>query len=152
MSSRIQLALVKRLERQIKQLEKKETKQFYRNLNRRVRQFETVNDHFDDQKKRILDNFDAYYKQIEDSMLINKLRFELCLNDKLEDVMNDYTYIANHEEVVDIDDISKQMMLNSNSHLFFQGLYPTNSDGKSDNNDAFYAFVFIMMAFYTFTM
>ena len=149
MSSRIQLNLVKRLEKQMRQLEKKETKQFYRNLNRRVRQLETVNDHFDDQKKRILKNFDAYYKQIEDSMLINKLRFELCLNDKLEDIMNDYTYIANHEEVVDIDDIS--MMLKSNSHLFFQGLYPTNSDGKSDNNDAFYAFVF-MMAFYTFTM
>lgn len=151
MSSRIQLALVKRLEKQMRQLEKKETKQFYRQLNRRIRQLEMVNDHFDDQKKRILENFDAYYKQIEDSMLINKLRFELCLNDKVDDVMNDFTYIANHEEVVDIDDISKQLMQNSNSHLFFQGLYPTNSNGNYDN-DTFYAFVFIMMAFYTMIM
>lgn len=147
MSSRIQLQLVKRLERQMKALEKKETKQFYRQLNRRIRQLETVNDHFDDQKKRILENFDAYYKQIEDSMLINKLRFELCLNDKVDDVMNDYTYIANHEEVVDIDDISKKMMLNSNSHLFFKGLYPTNSNGNSDNS-VFYGLLFMILAIY----
>ena len=149
MSSRIQLSLVKRLERQMKQLEKKETKQFYRQLRHRVRQLETVNEHFDEQRKQIIDNFDAYYKQIEDSMMINKLRFELLLNEKLDEI--DFSYIANHEEVVDIDEISNQMMLNSNSHLFFQGLYPTNANGNSDN-DAFYAFIFLMLTFYTIAM
>ena len=148
MSSRIQLSLVKRLERQMKQLEKKETKQFYRQLRHRVRQLETVNEHFDEQRKQIIDNFDAYYKQIEDSILINKLRFELLLNEKIDDI--DFSYISNHEEVIDIDEISNQMMLNSNSHLFFQGLYPTNA--KNSDNDAFYAFVFLMLTFYTIIM
>ena len=149
MSSHIQLALVKRLEKQMKQLEKKETKQFYRQLRHRVRQLETVNDHFDEQRKQIIDNFDAYYKQIEESMMINKLRFELLLNEKLDDI--DFSYISNHEEVIDIDEISNQMMLNSNSHLFFQGLYPTNANGNSDN-DAFYAFIFLILTFYTIAM
>jgi hypothetical protein len=149
MSSRIQLSLVKRLARQMRQIEKKETKQFYRQLRHRVRQLETVNDHFDEQRKQIIDNFDAYYKQIEDSMMINKLRFELLLNEKINDI--DFSYISNHEEVIDIDEISNQMiLLNSNSHLFFQGLYPTNA--KNSDNDAFYAFVFLMLAFYTLAM
>ena len=145
MSSRIQLSLVKRLERQMKQLEKKETKQFYRQLNHRVRQLETVNEHFDEQRKQIIENFDAYYKQIEESMMIGKLRFELLLNEKIDDI--DFSYVSNHEEVVEVDEIS---MANMNSHLFFQGLYPTNA--KNYDNDAFYACVFLMLALYTLAM
>ena len=145
MSSRVQTALVKQLIRQLKIAEKKENQRLHRELRHRVRKIKLVNDHFDEQRDEISINFENYREQIADAIAINKMRFELCINQKLEDIV-DYDYVINHDEVVeDVDEVAERLYSDQNSLLFFGSLYPTKNN-NSYNND-FYWFTFAVLVY-----
>ena len=145
MSSRVQIALVKQLNRQLKIAENKENQRLHRELRHRVRKFKLVNDHFDEQRDEIVISFENYREQIADAIAINKMRFELCVNQKLEDIV-DHDYVINHEEIVDdIDEVAERMYSVQNSQLFFGSLYPTKNT-NSYNND-FYWFSFAVLVY-----
>jgi uncharacterized protein YktB (UPF0637 family) len=145
MSNRIQIALVKQLNRQLKIAENKENQRLHRELRHRVRKFELVNDHFDEQREEITLSFENYWAQVEDAIAINKMRFELCINQKLETIV-DHEYVINHEEVTDdIDEVAERMYSVQNSRLFFGSLYPTKNT-NSYNND-FYWFSFAVLVY-----
>jgi len=145
MSTRVQIALVKQLNRQLKMAEKKENQRLHRELRHRVRKFELVNDHFDEQREDIVLSFENYRAQVEDAIAINKMRFELCVNQKLETIV-DYDYVINHEELVDdVDEVAERMYSVQNSQLFFGSLYPTKNT-NSYNND-FYWFSFAVLVY-----
>ena len=145
MSNRIQIALVKQLNRQLKIAENKENQRLHRELRHRVRKFKLVNDHFDEQRDEIVISFENYREQIADAIAINKMRFELCINQKLEDIV-DHDYVINHEEIVDdIDEVAERMYSVQNSQLFFGSLYPTKNT-NSYNND-FYWFSFAVLVY-----
>ena len=145
MSTRIQIALVKQLNRQLKIAENKENQRLHRELRHRVRKFELVNDHFDEQREDITLSFENYRAQVEDAIAINKMRFELCINQKLETIV-DYDYVINHEEVVDdVDEVAERMYSVQNSQLFFGSLYPTRNT-NSYNTD-FYWFSFAVLVY-----
>jgi uncharacterized protein YktB (UPF0637 family) len=145
MSTRVQIALVKQLNRQLKIAENKENQRLHRELRHRVRKFELVNDHFDEQREDITLSFENYRAQVEDAIAINKMRFELCINQKLETIV-DYDYVINHEEVVDdVDEVAERMYSVQNSQLFFGSLYPTKNT-NSYNND-FYWFSFAVLVY-----
>jgi len=145
MSTRIQIALVKQLNRQLKIAENKENQRLHRELRHRVRKFELVNDHFDEQREDITLSFENYRAQVEDAIAINKMRFELCINQKLETIV-DYDYVINHEEVVDdVDEVAERMYSVQNARLFFGSLYPTTNT-NSYNND-FYWFSFAVLVY-----
>ena len=145
MSTRVQIALVKQLNRQLKIAENKENQRLHRELRHRVRKFELVNDHFDDQREDITLSFENYRAQVEDAIAINKMRFELCINQKLETIV-DYDYVINHEEVVDdVDEVAERMYSVQNARLFFGSLYPTTNT-NSYNND-FYWFSFAVLVY-----
>ena len=145
MSSRVQIALVKQLNRQLKIAENKENQRLHRELRHRVRKIKLVNDHFDEQRDEIAISFENYREQIADAIAINKMRFELCINQKLEDIV-DYDYVTNHEEIVDdVDEVAERMYSVQNSQLFFGSLYPTKNT-NSYNND-FYWFSFAVLVY-----
>lgn len=145
MSNRIQIALVKQLNRQLKIAENKENQRLHRELRHRVRKFELVNDHFDEQREEITLSFENYRAQVEDVIAINKMRFELCINQKLETIV-DHEYVINHEEVIDdIDEVAERMYSIQNSQLFFGSLYPTRNT-NSYNGD-FYWFSFAVLVY-----
>ena len=145
MSNRIQIALVKQLNRQLKIAENKENQRLHRELRHRVRKFELVNDHFGEQREEITLSFENYRAQVEDAIAINKMRFELCINQKLETIV-DHEYVINHEEVIDdIDEVAERMYSVQNSRLFFGSLYPTRNT-NSYNND-FYWFSFAVLVY-----
>jgi hypothetical protein len=145
MSSRVQIALVKQLNRQLKIAEKKEDQRLHRELRYRVRKIKLVDDHFDEQRDEISISFENYREQIVDAIAINKMRFELCINQKLEDIV-DYDYIINHDEIVeDVDEVAERLYSNQNSHLFFGSLYPTTN--TNSYNDDFYWFSCAVLAY-----
>ena len=145
MSTRVQIALVKQLNRQLKIAENKENQRLHRELRHRVRKFELVNDHFDEQREDITLSFENYRAQVEDAIAINKMRFELCINQKLETIV-DYDYVINHEEVDDdVDEVAERMYSVQNAQLFFGSLYPTTNT-NSYNND-FYWFSFAVLVY-----
>ena len=141
MSSRVQTALVKQLTRQLKISEKKENQRLHRELRHRVRKIKLVNDHFDEQRDEISISFENYREQIADAIAINKMRFELCINQKLEDIV-DHDYVINHDEVIedveDVDEVAERLYSDQNSLLFFGSLYPTTN--TNSYNDDFYWF------------
>ena len=145
MSSRVQIALVKQLNRQLKIAENKENQRLHRELRHCVRKFKLVNDHFDEHRDEVVFSFENYREQIIDAIAINKLRFELCINQKLEDIV-DHDYVINHEEIVgDVDEVAEKMYSGQNSQLFFGSLYPTKNT-NSYNND-FYWFSFAVLVY-----
>lgn len=139
MSSRVRTALVKQLNRQLKIAERKENQRLHRELRHRVRKFKMVDDHFDERRDEIVIGFENYREQIADAIAINKTRFELCIDEKIETIV-DYDYDINHDEIVDdTDDVAKRLYSVQNSLLFFSGLYPTNN--TDTDNIKFYWFV-----------
>ena len=148
MSNRIQIALVKQLNRQLKIAEKKENQRLHRELRHRVRKIKLIDDHFDEQRDEISINFENYREQIADAIAINKMRFELCINQKLEDIV-DYDYVINHDEVIedveDVDEVAERLYSDHNSLLFFGSLYPTTN--TNSYNDDFYWFSCAVLAY-----
>lgn len=143
MSSRVQIALVKQLNRQLKIAERKENQRFHRELRHRVRKFKMVDDHFDDRRDEIVIGFENYREQIADAIAINKTRFELCIDEKIETIVD---YDINHDEIVDdTDDVAKRLYSVQNSFLFFGSLYPTTN--KNSRNTDFYWFLFGVLAY-----
>ena len=117
MSSRVQIALVKQLNRQLRIAENKENQRLHRELRHRIRKFKLVNDHFDERRDEIVISFENYREQIVDAIAINKMRFELCIDEKIETIVD---YDIDHEEVVDdTDEFSERMYSVKNSLLFF---------------------------------
>ena len=145
MSSRIQIALVKQLNRQLKIAEQKENQRLHRELRHRVRTFKLVHDHFDEQRDEIATSFENYREQVIDAIAINKLRFELCIDQKLEGIV-DSNYVIKRDEIIDdTDEVAKRLYSVQNSMLFFGSLYPTKNT-NSYNND-FYWFLFGVLAY-----
>jgi hypothetical protein len=143
MSSRIQIALVKQLSRQLKIAENKENQRLHRELRHRISKFKLVDDHFDERRDEIAISFENYREQVTDAIAINKTRFELCIDEKIETIVD---YEINHEEIVDdTDEFSERMYSVQNSLLFFSGLYPTNN--TNTDNIKFYWFVFFVILY-----
>jgi len=143
MSNRIQIALVKQLNRQLRIAENKENQRLHRELRHRIRKFKLVNDHFDERRDEISISFENYREQIVDAVAINKMRFELCIDEKIETIVD---YDINHEEIVDdTDEFSERMYSLSNSLLFFSSLYPTNN--TDTDNIKFYWFVLFVILY-----
>jgi hypothetical protein len=143
MSSRVQIALVKQLNRQLRIAENKENQRLHRELRHRIRKFKLVNDHFDERRDEISVSFENYREQIVDAVAINKMRFELCIDEKIETIVD---YDINHEEIVDdTDEFSERMYSLSNSLLFFSSLYPTNN--TDTDNIKFYWFVLFVILY-----
>ena len=143
MSSRVQIALVKQLNRQLKIAEQKENQRLHRELRHRVRKFKLVDDHFDERRDEIVISFENYREQIADAIAINKTRFELCIDEKIETIVD---YDINHEEIIDdTDEVAKRLYSVQNSLLFFGSLYPTTN--KNSRNTDFYWFLFGVLAY-----
>lgn len=139
MSERIQTALVKQLNRQLRIAENKENQRLHRELRHRVRKLRLIDEHFDEQRDQITMAFEQYRDQIAESIAINKLRFELCVDHKLESIM-DVDYVINHAEVYgDTNEMAARMCYERNSFLFFGSLYPTRN--TNTRNDDFYWFI-----------
>ena len=143
MSSRVQIALVKQLNRQLKIAEQKENQRLHRELRHRVRKFKLVDDHFDERRDEIVISFENYREQIADAIAINKTRFELCIDEKIETIVD---YDINHEEIIDdTDEVAKRLYSVQNSLLFFGSLYPTTN--KNSRNTDFYWCLFSVLAY-----
>jgi hypothetical protein len=143
MSNRIQIALVKQLNRQLRIAENKENQRLHRELRHRIRKFKLVNDHFDERRDEISISFENYREQIVDAVAINKMRFELCIDEKIETIVD---YEIDHEEIVDdTDEFSERMYSVKNSLLFFSSLYPTNN--IDTDNIKFYWFVLFVILY-----
>jgi hypothetical protein len=143
MSSRVQIALVKQLNRQLRIAENKENQRLHRELRHRIGKFKLVNDHFDERRDEISISFENYREQIVDAVAINKMRFELCIDEKIETIVD---YEIDHEEIVDdTDEFSERMYSVKNSLLFFSSLYPTNN--IDTDNIKFYWFVLFVILY-----
>jgi len=143
MSSKIQEHLVKQLNRQLRIAENKENQRLHRELRHCVRKIKLVDDHFDKRRDEISLNFEKYREHIVDAIAINKMRFELCIDEKIETIAD---YNINHEKIVDdTDEFSERMYSMKNSLLFFSSLYPTNNIDA--NNIKFYWFVLFVILY-----
>jgi hypothetical protein len=142
--SRIQTALVKQLNRQLKIAEQKENQRLHRELRHSIAKFKLVNDHFDQQRDEISHSFENYRDQITDAIKINELRFELCVDEKIETIV-DCDYVIDHGKFVDdTDEFSSRMHSIRNSLLFFSSLYPTDN-ADTDNIKFYWLVLFVIL-------
>lgn len=148
MSSKIQVHLVKQIARQIRMMERKENQRLHRELRHRIRQFQIIEEHFDEQRDDIQLRFNDYQEQIKDAILRNKTRFDLCLNERIENI--DYDFEITKISDIDVEKINTGFSFDMNSHLFFGGLYPTSA--SDSDNTLFYILVFIITSLYTIRM
>jgi len=145
MSSRIQQALVKQLARQIRNQTRRENKLLHTALRHKIQQHKLVEEHFADREYDALQKFDMYYQKIKDSIEINKTRFDLSVDERIDRIFE------NHHRPVQIlafdnaefQEATDRMFKSSNNALFFKNLYSSTGRtlGNSQNNDVFYALV-----------
>ena len=86
-----------------------------------------------------------YYQKIKDSIEINKTRFDLSVDERIDMIFE------NHHRPVRIfafdnaefQEATDRMFKSSNDALFFKNLYSSTggTPGNSQNNDVFYALV-----------
>jgi hypothetical protein len=142
MSHRIQLALTRQIERQIANTKRREHKQMMMSLRHRIEQIRLVDEHFEAREYDALQKVDVYYQKIKERIEINKARFDLCVDEKIEAIFADhhqpqlYTFDQN-----EFDETNERMSVRANDYLFFKQLYPSVSN-PDDGNLGFYAVAF----------
>lgn len=145
-STRLQTAIVKQINRQIKNYQQKTNKELYLSLNHRIQNINMVKDHFKSLEIDVAKKFDAYFENIRRSVEFNKNKFDLSLDYNIsEQLFDSYTYPVINNETDDVYD--DEIYKNMNKYLFFQGLYPTY-EHKNFNNDTFYfvsIFIFVCL-------
>lgn len=146
-SSKTGNILAHQILRQIRRQEQKENQRLHRELRHRYRELKTVNEHFDELRGEICDSFEGYNKQIEDVVAVNKMRFDLRINEQLETIL-DHNYCTHHNTVNDddSDDVLDNLHSKSNSMLFFGSLHPTTNTDANNNN--FYKFLGLISTMY----
>lgn len=148
-NSRTQNILARQILRQIRWREQKENQRLHRELRHRYRELKTVDEHFDGLRGEVCDLFEEYNKQVEDVIAVNKMRFNLRINERLETIL-DHDYRINCDDidiVIDGDsDVLDTLHSKSNSMLFFGSLHPTANTNA--NNDNFYKFLCMIMTMY----
>lgn len=150
-SSRAGDVLARQILCQIRWRERKENQRLHRELRHRCRELETINKHFDELHGEVHDLFKGYNKQVEDVIAVNKMRFDLRINERLETIL-DYDddpptlHDTVHDTVIDGDDVLDTLDSNSNSMLFFGSLHPTAN--TNTNNDDFYKIACLPLAMY----
>ena len=152
MASRVQQALVKQIERQVRNQKRQENKIMYTALRHRMQQNKLVEEHFAECEFDTLQKFDLYYTRMKDAIEINKTRFDLCLNDRVDKIF------ANHHQPTvmyafdqkEFDDTNQRIFESENNGLFFKNLYsPTGGRNSDPDNGGFYAVVFCWCIIFT---
>jgi hypothetical protein len=146
MTSRIQHALVRQIQRQIAINKRRDNEMFHATLRHKIQQRKLVEVHFEAREYDALQKFDLYYQRIKESMEINKTRFDLCLDERIDKIFADNhhpvsLYAFDHNE---FDHTNKRMFETENGGLFFRNLYSPNGGGGDDSdNSGFYVVVFL---------
>jgi hypothetical protein len=141
METRLQTALVKQLQRQMRNQERRENKTFHTELRKRARQFDVVHDHFHTMETYTKRMFDDYFETIKRAVELNKTRFDLSIAYEIDNL---YAFDTNryHFDVDGFEEEATRMFKSSNDVLFFQSLYSYPSGPRPDsNNDFFYIFI-----------
>jgi hypothetical protein len=157
MSSHIQTALMKQLQRQIQQHTTYETAKLYLDLRHRIGQHTLINNHFTEREKNIsraiLDSYDKRNEIIK----INQMRFNLRIDERMELMFNNNVVNFTKYDSPDVDDIQERMLANMNDFLFFKNAYTTkampspqgwttNAYANSDNTFFYYLVLFSIAA------
>ncbi|AGE53392.1 hypothetical protein ATCVGM07011_035R [Acanthocystis turfacea Chlorella virus GM0701.1] len=144
METRIQTALVRQLQRQIRNQERRENKVFYTDLRNRSSAIQLVNEHFHAAELETRRLFDSFQTAIDRAIKLNKDRFDVSVSYTL-----DTPVIAEEKYSFDSDEFEKEavrMFRSSNDVLFFKGLYSYSESPRSDsNNDLFYIVVGVLV-------
>jgi hypothetical protein len=150
MSTRIQLALLKQLERQMRNMARRENQRLHMELRHRIQQQRLIDEEFTGREYDAIGSFDAYYHRIKEAIEINKTRFDLCLDEKINRIFENHYEPKTIYEFADaeFENASKKMFYDANQGLFFQNLYSsTVPSGGTYNNDTFYAVITFITAF-----
>ncbi|AGE59291.1 hypothetical protein ATCVOR07043_034R [Acanthocystis turfacea Chlorella virus OR0704.3] len=144
METRIQTALVRQLQRQIRNQERRENKMFYTDLRNRSSAIQLVNEHFHAAEIETRRLFDSFQTAIDRAVKLNKDRFDASVSYTLD------TPTINEEKYTfDSDEFEKEvvrMFRSSNDVLFFKSLYSYPESPRSDsNNDLFYIVVGVLV-------
>ncbi|AGE59960.1 hypothetical protein ATCVWI0606_028R [Acanthocystis turfacea Chlorella virus WI0606] len=144
METRIQTALVRQLQRQIRNQERRENKMFYTDLRNRSSAIQLVNEHFHAAEIETRRLFDSLQTAIDRAIKLNKDRFDASVSYTLD------TPTINEEKYTfDSDEFEKEavrMFRSSNDVLFFKSLYSYPESPRSDsNNDLFYIVVGVLV-------
>lgn len=143
MESRRQSALVKQLQRQIAHQRRREEKNMYTNLRHRMERRDFLDRHFLELEKEIIQSFDARYESIKNAIELNKLRFELDLQYKIDEICSGPSLSSVAPPTVAVQENTRY-----NDYLFFKNLYPTAASNY--DNDFFYASVALVLFAYAF--
>lgn len=145
--SRVQQAVLKQLARQIRHQTRRENEMFHMNLRHRIQQHNLVQEHFADREHDALQKFESYFKRIQDAIQINKTRFDLSVDERIDAIFQ------NHHRPVpllafdqaEFQETSDRMFKASNDTLFFKNLYSSTggNPGKPSNNDDFYTLIIV---------
>lgn len=145
MASRLQLAVIKQLERQVKNQKRRDNRQMFTALRHKMQQHKLVEDHFEEREFDIVQKFGTYREMIENSAKINEAKFVLCLNDRVNKILDEFspaaTYAFDNDE---FNNINKKIFAAKNDTLFFKNLYSMEDapNGDPQNNDKFYMVIF----------
>lgn len=148
METRVQTALVKQINRQIKNYQQKTNRNLHLSLRHRMQNIDLVNEHFKSLELDVAKKFEAHFENIKKSIELNRNKFELSLDFKINDQID-----SNASPVIinNADDVYDEIYNSMNKYLFFQGLYPIN-EYKKFNNDTFYfvsIFIFVCLSLFS---
>ena len=145
METRTQLALVRQLQRQIRNQERRENKAFHFELRKRSQRLDVVHEHFDALEADTRRMFDAYFETIKRGIELRKARFDLSIAYEVDNLCGFKTT----KQTFDVDKFEEdaaRMFQSSNDVLFFKTLYSYPSGPRPDsNNDAFYIVVGVIL-------
>jgi hypothetical protein len=140
METRLQIALVKQLQRQIRSQERRENKMFYTDLRNRSSAIRLVNEHFHAAEIETRRLFDSFQANIERAIKLNKDRFDVSVSYALDDeptnTSGKYSF-----DVDRFEEDAARMFQSSNDVLFFKSLYSSPASPQDSNNDVFYMVV-----------
>jgi len=145
METRTQLALVRQLQRQIRNQERRENKAVHYELRKRSQRLDVVHEHFDALEADTRRMFDAYFETIKRGIELRKARFDLSIAYEVDNLCGFKTT----KQTFDVDKFEEdaaRMFQSSNDVLFFKTLYSYPSGPRPDsNNDAFYIVVGVIL-------
>ena len=144
METRIQTALVRQIQRQMRNQERHENRMFHFELRKRAERLSVVHDHFDALEADTRRIFDSFKTAIDRAIKLNKDRFDIAMTYAIDTPVYDVKKYS-----FDSDGFEKEaarIISSSNDVLFFKSLYSYSDRPRPDsNNDAFYMVVGVLL-------
>ena len=144
MSSYIQTALMQRLQSQLRRQTAYENATLYLDLRHRIEQIKLINEHFDERDKTISKAILDSYEKYSESIKINQMRFDLCIDERMELMFDTNVVHFTKYDSPDVDRVLDRMLAHTNDFLFFKNAYTKDPMIVHDSDNTYFYYLVLL--------